>query len=422
MRRGLRHAGAVAVALTTLLPLAACATPDVEEAKSFKVGLVVPLSGNSATFGNSAQQGALLAIELVNGTDQMVGLPLIASRSSSTFPGIPLELIVANTDSDSEKAADVVSSLANDSDIAVVMGAYDDQATAAASQRAEELGVPFINVDSTRADLTERGLRWFFRIGPTDGILSEAFLGLLERATAEFEGESRRVGLAYTATPIVSAISTEVSQVVTAAGYDVVDMPIAENSDLESLLSEDAVDAVIAVALDVEAAADTVRRLREIDALNSSAIVGMGEGFENDGFAVRAQDAAADVLIVTEWTPELAQRGGPVSEVADLYVQRFSTPLTGEAAASFVGVYAIARALDQAGTGDRTQVRDAIRELNMPGREVIMPWDGVRFDQMQQNSEARGVVSQLVEDTHVLVYPFDLAREAVRWPTTPAAG
>jgi hypothetical protein len=51
-----------------------------------------------------------------------------------------------------------------------------------------------------------------------------------------------------------------------------------------------------------------------------------------------------------------------------------------------------------------------------------MPWDGVHFDQTQQNSAARGVVSQQVEDSRVLVYPFDLAREAVRWPAAPAAG
>jgi branched-chain amino acid transport system substrate-binding protein len=418
MRRSLRHAGAAAIALTTLSSLTGCGSPEAESVGSVKVGLVTPLSGDSATFGNSAQQGAQLAVELLNDADQTIGLPLLASGSSSNVLGPSLELIVANTGSDSEKAADAVSSLVNDSEITVLVGAYDDEATAAASQRAEELHVPLVNVDSARADLTEHGLHWFFRMGPSDRTLSETFLGLLEQINVKLDGESRRVGIAHPVTPTESAMSLNVSEVVTAAGYDVVDLQIAdENSELESLVREDsAVDAVIAIALDVEAAAEIAIRLRDIDALDTSAMIGMGRGFENDGFAARAQGAADDFLIVTDWTPELAQRGGPATELADLYLQRFSTPLTGEAAASFTAVYAIARGVDGAESVDRTQLRDAISALNIPGREVVMPWDGVRFDETQQNSGARGVVSQLVGDTQVLVYPFELAREAVRWP------
>ena len=422
MRRRLRRHAAVAVVAVTALT--GCAAPRIAEVSSIKVGLVVPLSGDSATYGNNAQQGAQLAVELLNGTEQNVGLPLIASGLSSQLNGAPLELIVANTESDTQIAADAVSRLAAESGITVLMGAYDDDVTASASEQADKLGIPFVNVDSTRADLTERGFHWFFRVGPTDQIVSEAFLRLMERVTAQLEDESNRVGVTYPALPVESAIASEVSAVVTAAGYEVVDLARAgPEPDLEALLEDaPAVDAVIAIASDVEDAANTTQLLRDVADLSGSAIVGMGEGFENDGFTVRAQDAAADVLIVDDWTAELTQRGGPVTEVADLYLQRFSTPLTAEAAASFTGIYVIARALSDAGSVDRGQLRDALSNLNMPGREVIMPWDGVHFDQTQQNSAARGVVSQQVEDSRVLVYPFDLAREAVRWPAAPAAG
>ena len=421
MRRRLRRHAAVAVVAVTALT--GCAAPRIAEVSSIKVGLVVPLSGDLATYGNNAQQGAQLAVELLNGTEQNVGLPLIASGLSSQLNGAPLELIVANTESDTQIAADAVSRLAAESGITVLMGAYDDDVTASASEQADKLGIPFVNVDSTRVDLTERGFHWFFRVGPTDQIVSEAFLRLMERVTAQLEDESNRVGVTYPALPVESAIASEVSAVVTAAGYEVVDLAGWPGTDLEALLEDaPAVDAVIAIASDVEDAANTTQLLRDVADLSGSAIVGMGEGFENAGFTVRAQDAAADVLIVDDWTAELTQRGGPVTEVADLYLQRFSTPLTAEAAASFTGIYVIARALSDAGSIDRGQLRDALSDLNMPGREVIMPWDGVHFDQTQQNSAARGVVSQQVEDSRVLVYPFDLAREAVRWPAAPAAG
>jgi branched-chain amino acid transport system substrate-binding protein len=421
MRRRPCRAGAVAI-VSVITVLTGCQSPQTAEISPTRIGLVVPLSGDSATYGNNAQQGAQLAIDLLNGTEQNVGLPLIGSGSSQSAAG-PLELIVAKTESDTQKAADAVSRLISDSETAVLIGAYDDEVTAAASERAEELAVPFVNVDSTRADLTERGLHWFFRVGPTDQIVSEAFLRLMERVTAKLEDESNRLGVTYPALPVESAIASEVSSVISASGYEVIDLPFADTEpDFDSLEDEPAVDAVIAIALDVEVAANTIRSLRAVDALNSSAIAGMGEGFENDGFAVRAQDAAADVLIVADWTAELVQHGGPVSEVADLYLDRFSTPLTAEAAASFTAVYVIAHALEDAGSADRASLRDALSDLDMPGREVIMPWDGVQFDKRQQNSDARGVVSQQVEDSRVLVYPFDLARDAVRWPAASAAG
>jgi branched-chain amino acid transport system substrate-binding protein len=423
MRPALRRSGAVAIALTAVSLLTSCGSPTAKAEGPVRVGLVVPLSGPSATYGNSAQQGAQLAVELLNGSDQEIALPLLASGFSSSIRSARLELIAANTGSEPEKAADAVGRLATDTETVVLVGAYDDGATAAASQRAEELGIPFVNVDSARADLTERGLQWFFRMGPSERILTEAFLRLMERVTAEFDGESRRVGVVYPASPAETAIALEVSEVARAAGYDVVDSPSAEGSDFRLVAQrESPVDAVIAIALDVNVAADIVRALRARDSLRTAAIAGVGKGFENEGFAARAQEASADVLVVTDWAAELAERGGPISQVADLYVKRFSTRLTAEAAASFTAIYAIARALDDAGPEDRAKLRDALSDLNLPGREVIMPWDGIHFDQTQQNSAARGVVSQVIEDTPVLVYPFDLAREAVRWPAAPGAG
>jgi branched-chain amino acid transport system substrate-binding protein len=47
--------------------------------------------------------------------------------------------------------------------------------TEVASQRTERLQVPFVNGDSPAGYLTERGLDWFFRTGPTDRMFGEAF-------------------------------------------------------------------------------------------------------------------------------------------------------------------------------------------------------------------------------------------------------
>jgi branched-chain amino acid transport system substrate-binding protein len=63
--------------------------------------------------------------------------------------------------------------------VVALTGAYDTAVTADASQRTERLGVPFVNGDTSTDWLTERGLDWFFRTGPTDRMFGEAFFSAL---------------------------------------------------------------------------------------------------------------------------------------------------------------------------------------------------------------------------------------------------
>jgi branched-chain amino acid transport system substrate-binding protein len=53
-------------------------------------------------------------------------------------------------------------------------------------------------------------------------------------------------------------------------------------------------------------------------------------------------------------------------------------------------------------------VRAALLNLDIPGRETIMPWSGVRFDASRQNAAANGVVEQRVGQTFRVVFPNEL--------------
>ncbi|MDI9889249.1 hypothetical protein QMZ92_34230 [Streptomyces sp. HNM0645] len=59
---------------------------------------------------------------------------------------------------------------------------------------------------------------------------------------------------------------------------------------------------------------------------------------------------------------------------------------------------------------------------DVPGRETIMPWNGVRPDANHRNTRARGVVEQIREGRHRLVCPFDVAHARLQRPMTDDAG
>jgi hypothetical protein len=65
----------------------------------------------------------------------------------------------------------------------------------------------------------------------------------------------------------------------------------------------------------------------------------------------------------------------------------------------------------------RERVRAALLNLDVPGRETIMPWSGVRFDTAHQNSDAAGVVEQRVKGLFHVVFPGELQpQQAAEWP------
>jgi branched-chain amino acid transport system substrate-binding protein len=104
----------------------------------------------------------------------------------------------------------------------------------------------------------------------------------------------------------------------------------------------------------------------------------------------------------------------------ELYEERFGTPMSEVAAGSFTAVLMLSKAMADAGSTEPDRVRAALLNLDIPGRDTIMPWNGVRFDATHQNSGATGVVEQVDQDALRIVFPAELAQERARWPLRAA--
>ena len=62
-------------------------------------------------------------------------------------------------------------------------------------------------------------------------------------------------------------------------------------------------------------------------------------------------------------------------------------------------------------------IREALRETNMPGDKLIMPWGDIRFDhETHQNTLGEGIICQIIDQEYYTVWPWNLATKELIWP------
>ncbi|HET7237483.1 MAG TPA: ABC transporter substrate-binding protein, partial [Terrimicrobiaceae bacterium] len=118
-----------------------------------RVGLFVPLTGPQASFGLDAVSGAKLAVEEINAATGVLGHPI--------------NLIVKDTESQTEKVAPVVTELIDTEKVAALIGEIATDRSLVAAPIAQERGIPMITPGATNEKVTATG-NYIFRTCYTD--------------------------------------------------------------------------------------------------------------------------------------------------------------------------------------------------------------------------------------------------------------
>jgi branched-chain amino acid transport system substrate-binding protein len=155
---------------------------------------------------------------------------------------------------------------------------------------------------------------------------------------------------------------------------------------------------------------DAVRVLKTMETMRyrPPQIFAFGDAFSEPQVLQAAGTAGEGLFYGTAWSREIAGRNAIARPVMELYEERFNQPMNETAAESFTAVLVLAQAIDNAGSTDPQRVRAALLNLDIPGRETIMPWSGIRFDASHQNVAANAVVEQRVAQAFRVVFPSEL--------------
>jgi branched-chain amino acid transport system substrate-binding protein len=429
MRRSFR----VLAAAVVVLAAAACTSQQADDQSAavseVRIGVLAPLSGQNKAAGTDAVRGAQLAAALVNGEEGPIRLAGVGTTGVAGLGGAKLAILPANTRSDPQRGADEAARLVDREGAVAVVGAYDAQVTEIASKRTERLRVPFMNGDTSADFLTENGLDWFFRTGPEDRTFGEAFFSALQQATS-----GKKVAVLYADDQPSNVIASLIRELATEGGYQVAGSPQQDDFQFQAggpgrpanpapAIQQVRAQAPNAVFLVASNPSDATQAIKTFGALNYAppGLLAFGAGFAEPAVLQAAGRDGLGVLYSAAWSREVASRNPAAKPVMDLYEARFSAPMTEVAAGSFTAVLALVRAVDEARSVDPQRVRAALLNLDIPGRDTIMPWNGIRFDVKHQNAGAAGVIEQVVqEETFRVVFPAELAADQTVWPLSAA--
>ena len=164
-------------ALPPLRELVGRPLPQTEDARG-TIGVVLPLSGDFAWYGEESLRGILLASDLFASADVeplRAGYPdefLDEAMAPLDEPirRSEIRLVVRDSEGDPGKAAQAVRELAQDPSLVAVIGPIFSQESLAAAAAAEEVGVPLVTL-STREDVpTGRVQAFRTRTTPKDEV------------------------------------------------------------------------------------------------------------------------------------------------------------------------------------------------------------------------------------------------------------
>ena len=145
-----------------------------------KIGVIYPLSGNSATAGNYSKMALEVGADVVNNgnADLAKLIPLAKGGGLPGLKGAKIQLIFADNQGTPAAGQNQALRLITEEKVVALIGAYQSGITLTASAIAERHGIPFVNGESVAANLTERGFKWFFRVTPVALDFARALPGL----------------------------------------------------------------------------------------------------------------------------------------------------------------------------------------------------------------------------------------------------
>jgi branched-chain amino acid transport system substrate-binding protein len=165
--------------------------------------------------------------------------------------------------------------------------------------------------------------------------------------------------------------------------------------------------------------ADAILSMKTYKELNfaPTALIANDAGF-NDPDLIKSLGKDADYILSREvWAKDLSVKKPMIKTVADMYEKLAGKPMSGDYARSFTGMIVLADAINRAKSTEPAKIQKALLETNIKADQLIMSWDGVKFDpKTHQNVMGKGIIVQIQKGERYTVWPFNLATKEVIWP------
>ncbi len=410
--------------------------PGSPQAREIKIGVLYPLTGGAAAAGRELKAGAELAAEVANKAMPEIDMTMAKNTGIKSLGGATIKLIIKDHEGNPTLGADLAKKLILDDKVDGILGCYYSSVTKTVSAVAEQYGIPMINGTSTSPGLTTRGFKWFWRTTPHDKWFTKDLFELLKGLTegkvkgvaAVPKKQLQTIASACEKTEWGSHVSELIKSMSKEYGFKLRKSLLyaAKSADLSSEVRS-LKAAKPDVMLFASYTSDAILMVKTLKAQKAhpKIIWGQDAGFEKPEFRNTLGKTIEGILTRTVFLPKVVEIKPLAGQINKLYKAKTGNDLGGASARAFTGLQTWVYILEKAGSTKPADIQKAANSIEIPGKELVVPWAGIKFsttgDEIGQNVLGSGLIGQyqMGRDGKIgleIVYPFDVASANMIFP------
>jgi branched-chain amino acid transport system substrate-binding protein len=403
--------------LSVALYVAVLAMGPARAAENIKIGVIYPLTGNAASAGQSAKDAVNLGVEIVNTAHpDLKAVPLGATAGLPNLGGAKIELDEADHQGNPQVGQQQTLRLITQDHVVAMLGSYHSSVSLVATAVAERQGIPYLVADSVAQNITGRGFKWIFRTTPIASDFAKAYAGFL----TDLKNSGRKIekiAVINENTDYGTSVAASILDAAKAANINVAaQVPYnANSSDVSAQVIQLKTlqpDAVIFVSY----TADTIlyfRTMKNLDYL-PPIIIGDDAGFSDPTFIPNAGDLAQGAINRSAF--DIGKPGSNSYIVDQLFKAKYGRDLDDTSARWMQGFFVLADAINRAGSTEPDKIQAALQATDLKPDQLIMGYNGVKFDATGQNTLASTFLIQLQGKQYVSIWPTNLATGKLELP------
>lgn len=368
-----------------------CAAAD-----TVKVGIVLPLTGDQAKFGEIEKQSFDMALEEIN--------------AAGGVNGKKLEWIIEDDTGRPEVGRSVVEKLITKDKVVLVGGGYSSSVTYAVAGVCQQNQMPFLINTGSADKITEQKWDYVFRMNPPASKYSASVDEVLEEVikpkSVAILHENSLFGTSsaksFEASCKKAGYKVALKQGYEAGGIDFKPVLIQVKS-----LNPDIVY-MISYVMD---AALLMKQSKELK-ITPKMFIGGAAGFTLPEFQQNAGVASEKILSATLWHQLLPFPGA--MDYYNKFVAKYNKETEYHGAEAYAAAYVIADVVKRTKSFKNADIKQALSETNM--MTAFGPVKFTTWDKMTNQNRASSYVVQWIDGKLEMVWPKELAAKAFAYP------
>jgi branched-chain amino acid transport system substrate-binding protein len=365
-------------------------------AGAVKVGVVLPLTGAEAKFGEIEKRSFDMALEEIN--------------AKGGIKGEPLELIVEDDTGRPDVGRSVVEKLITKDKVVMVGGGYSSSVTYAVAGVCQQNKMPFLVNTGAADNITSSGWDYIFRLNPP---VSE-YAGAIESMLTEVI-KPKTVAILHENTLFGTSGAKSFDETCKKLGYKVLLKEGYESGgiDFKPILVKVRQlnpDILYMVSYIMDASL-LMKQAKELK-LTPKMFIGGAAGFTLPEFAKNAEIASDKVVSATLWHQIL--RYPEAMPYFNKYVKKYKQDTEYHGAEAYAAAYVIADVLKRAKSYSRADIKEALAATDM--MTAFGPVKFISYGKMKNQNKLSTYVVQWIDGRLELVWPANLATKKLVYP------